>query len=90
MFSLEVLLNFMQALIFSVLTLMFTLIAMGTLAAYGFSRYPLQLISVAGMLASAFAFGLRAAFPAALALALRAGFLILLPPLTSDLLPSCA
>jgi hypothetical protein len=55
--------------------------------------------SIAGSagLAAAFAFGLRAAFavgfalfPAALALALGAGFLILLPPLTSDLLPSCA
>jgi hypothetical protein len=31
----------------------------------------------------AFAFGLRAAFPAAFALALGAGLLILLPPLTS-------
>jgi hypothetical protein len=42
--------------------------------------------SIAGSagLAAAFALGLRAAFPAALALALDAGFLILLPPLTSD------
>jgi len=48
--------------------------------------------SIAGSagLAAAFAFGLRAAFATALALALGAGFLILLPPLTSDLLPSCA
>ena len=34
--------------------------------------------------------GFRAAFPAGLVLALAAGFFILLPPLTSDLLPSCA
>jgi hypothetical protein len=33
---------------------------------------------------AAFAFGLCAIFPEALALALGAGFLILLPPLTSD------
>ena len=41
--------------------------------------------SIAGSagLAAAFAFGLRAVFAAALALALGAGFLILLPPLTS-------
>jgi len=41
--------------------------------------------SIAGSagLAAAFAFGLRAAFATALALALGAGFLILLPPLTS-------
>ena len=41
--------------------------------------------SIAGSagLAAAFAFGLRAVFAAALALALGAGFFILLPPLTS-------
>jgi hypothetical protein len=41
--------------------------------------------SIAGSagLAAAFAFGPRAVFAAALALALGAGFLILLPPLTS-------
>jgi hypothetical protein len=42
--------------------------------------------SIAGSagLAAAFDFGRCAAFPEALALALGAGFLILLPPLTSD------
>jgi hypothetical protein len=41
--------------------------------------------SIAGSagLAAAFAFGLRAVFAVALALVLGAGFLILLPPLTS-------
>jgi len=54
--------------------------------------------SIAGSagLATAFAFGLPAGFAAALALAaapalaLGVGFFILLPPLTSGLLPSCA
>ena len=42
--------------------------------------------SIAGSagLAAVFAFGLRAGFPVALALALGTGFFILLPPLTSD------
>jgi hypothetical protein len=39
--------------------------------------------SIAGSAGRAFAFGLRAAFPAGLALALAVGFFILLPPLTS-------
>jgi hypothetical protein len=40
-------------------------------------------IAGSGGPAAVFAFGLRAVFAAALALALGAGFLILLPPLTS-------
>ena len=49
-----------------------------------------RLIKPIPIIGSVFAFGLAVAFPVGRVLASVAGFLILLPPLTSDLLPSCA